>query len=112
MNKSWYAAMSAALLAAHTPAGAENNTFETAMVRDPTRPLSGAAVRESAPLRLQAIFIREGRSYAIINGNLVAPGSRVADVTIAAIEPSRVHYVGPRQGTLHLEPPVLTETAP
>lgn len=67
---------------------------------DPTRPMSEAEIRAwlqggpdgaaSADLDLQSILISDARRLAIIDGQRVAVGDRIATARVVAIEAGRV----------------------
>jgi hypothetical protein len=70
-------------------------------LRDPTRPpvlASESPVTISAPvvtaasLRLEGIVRQGARVFAIIDGQVVRPGSWVGDARIDVVTPDEVHY--------------------
>jgi hypothetical protein len=72
-----------------------------APIQDPTRPVdfneSGIPQKQEQNLRLQAIFLTQGRAEAVINGRRLRPGDMVDQARIIAIGPGRVMYE--RDGT-------------
>jgi len=67
-------------------------------IQDPTRPVNFVAPKtrqtqeQEQGLRLQAIFIGQGRAEAVINGRRLKPGDTVEQARIVAIHPGRVVY--------------------
>jgi hypothetical protein len=65
-------------------------------IQDPTRPVNFVAPKTrqtpEQSLRLQAIFLGQGRAEAVINGRRLQPGDTVNQARIIAIHPGRVVY--------------------
>ena len=102
------------LIACIAAAGPLGGLDGLALLPDPTAPLHPEPIadRVETKLNLQGIFNRRGRPYAIINGAMVEPGSRIGDLTISAIDSNRVYYVGASQGFVQLQPSLGRGAAP
>jgi hypothetical protein len=64
---------------------------------DPTRPSSAHSAAELRPtgpreLRLEGIFRRDERHFAIVDGRIVHEGERIANATIEEITADTVRY--------------------
>lgn len=81
-------------------------------LRDPTTPLRFHKAQKKMPsLQLQAIYVRNNSRQAIVNGQLVNVGSRVAGAQITAISDNRVTYsAAGSPGVLYLRPKVSKAT--
>jgi len=85
---------------------------------DPTRPSYAPGGGEENPgavhgLRLQSILIGPQRHAAVINGQRVAAGERIADATVVAIRPDSVLLRrASGEFTLRLVPRYVSRTAP
>lgn len=66
----------------------------SAELPDPTRPFTVTAAADAAPgLRLEAVMRSGDKHLAIVNGELVRVGDRIAGTTIAGIGADSVRYV-------------------
>lgn len=81
-------------------------------IADPTQPVNFVApktrqAQAEQGLRLQAIFLGQGRAEAVINGRRVRPGDTVEQARIVAIHSGRVVYErGGVQAVLALRPTI------
>jgi hypothetical protein len=67
----------------------------TERLMDPTRPASvsaNLASEQASVIRLEAIFSSGDRLVAIVNGNVVRTGDRIAGIRIDAINSNSVRY--------------------
>lgn len=68
------------------------------VLRDPTRPLILQQEQGSlsepglSSLRVSAIFVAEGRRYAIVNQRIVHVGDKLGNFVVTAIEAGAVHF--------------------
>lgn len=86
-------------------------------IADPTQPVNFIApksrqAKEEQGLRLQAIFLGQGRAEAVINGRRVRSGDTVEQARIVAIHSGRVVYErGGVQAVLVLRPTITRPIA-
>jgi len=99
------------IVSGHVSNGNGSNKIPTTeILRDPTQPINYRQGKKAAiaPLTLQAIIQRNGKSQAVINGVVVGVGSRLDSATIIAIEAKTVTYErGGQIGSLRLRPSVV-----
>lgn len=80
---------------------------------DPTQPFFETTAKTStgkakSPLVLQAIYVRNNRMEAVINGVLLAKGDKIHGAIITSIQKNKVYYQkSNRSGVLSLQPKIL-----